>query len=256
MYDLASDIMNNKVPAGALHLYWLGGAGFILKSSDATVGVDLFLTDSCRDQDGRFKRIVPPPLSPDSLDLDYLIASHDHGDHLDVEAGPVLIGPRTHTRLFGPRSVVEHAVALGISAERISELNRGDVLLLPGISLHAVTSDHGEYSADAIGVVFTIAGKTVYFTGDTCYYPRLWRDQSFRGQIDVMLVPINGNAGNTDSRDAAHFCREVGASAAIPCHYWIFKEFTGSPSDFVAECAVRAPKTKVIVPAIGERVVF
>ncbi len=38
-----------------------------------------------------FKRLSPSVITPDELKVDFLLVSHDHPDHLDAEAVPVMM---------------------------------------------------------------------------------------------------------------------------------------------------------------------
>ena len=85
------EVQQYAVPKGAVALWWLGQAGFIIKSpAEKIVALDPYLTNSCKalgeevgfDMD----RLVPPPLSPEDLvGIDLYLMTHSHQDHLDPE---------------------------------------------------------------------------------------------------------------------------------------------------------------------------
>jgi len=237
---------------GSLRLYWLGGAGFIVKSSEVTIGIDLYLSNACMGEDGAFKRLTPSPVSPENLRLDWLIASHEHGDHLDTGSIHKLLSPNGATRLICPTTTKAQALLQGVDASRIVELNRGQSADYKGFSIRAVLADHGDGSPDAIGFFLTVAGKVIYFMGDTCFRTDLAHHVAPPDTIDGLLVPINGRYGNPDGREAAYFAQMFKPKAAIPCHYWLFMEHGGDPGAFVECCGRIAPNTEAKVLAIGE----
>jgi len=237
-----------------MRLRWLGGAGFTVKTGDLTIGIDLYLSNACMREDGSFKRLVPPPVTPESLTLDYLIASHEHGDHFDIGSMHSFIRGDNVTRLICSSNTAIEARRLNVDTARIIELNRGGALDFDGFSLRAVMADHGEDSPDAIGFFINANGNTIYFTGDTCFRTDFMECIGPHEPIDALLVPINGRFGNPDGRDAAYFAQMLKPKVTIPCHFWLFAEHGGDPGQFLECCAAIAPDTKAMVLSIGEEI--
>jgi len=85
------EIASHKVPAESVTLWWLGQAGFIIKSPAGKIVVlDPYLSNSCKEIGERVNinmdRQVPPPLSPsDLVGVDLCLFIHSHQDHLDPE---------------------------------------------------------------------------------------------------------------------------------------------------------------------------
>lgn len=254
MNGFANEIVNNKPENGKVDLYWLGGTSFIIRSLSILLGLDLYLSNACMQKDGSFKRLIPAPLKPEDINLDYLIAIHDHGDHFDTESLERFINPDTGSKLIGPASVMKAANKLDISSGSLIELNRGQKIDLEGMSINAVFSDHGEYAPDCIGVIIGIGGKRIYFTSDTCYRPDLPELIDLEGKIDLLLVPINGKWGNPDPEGASSITAWVQPDKVIPSHFWLFAEHGGDPEAFAEHCKVMAPESKIVIPAIGEKI--
>ena len=84
MFDLTKIIKKDKLAKDRISLYWLGGAGFIIKNSEIIVGIDLYLSDFYYKETNRFKMFILPPIESKKIKLDYLIATHDHPDHFDI----------------------------------------------------------------------------------------------------------------------------------------------------------------------------
>ena len=246
--------MNTVTESGNLQLRWTGGAGFTLKTGKLAIGIDLYLSNACMQENGAFKRLTPAPVQAEDLDLGYLAASHEHGDHLDTGAIGKLIHDGNSTMLICPSNTAEAAMRCGVDRGRIIVLDRGQSLELEGFSVRAVTADHGSDAPDAVGFVLTIAGKSIYFMGDTCYRADLAELNGLSGNIDVLLVPINGKFGNPDARDAAYFVRMLKPKLAIPCHFWLFAEHGGDPGEFLEQCAKAAPGAEVKILAVGEEI--
>jgi len=233
-------------------LRWMGGAGFVVETGSLAIGIDLYLSNSCMSPDGAYKRLTQPPVNPEDLALDYLIASHEHGDHLDVGIINKLIREDNGVSLICPAIACRDAMLAGVDPGRIIELNRGQTLERDGFSVRAVMADHGENTPDAIGFFLKIEDKVIYFMGDTCYRADLQQCVGGNEPIDALLVPINGKFGNPGSSEAAAYVRMFKPKIAIPCHFWLFSEHGGDPGGFLECCEQLETGTEIRVLAIGE----
>ena len=54
--------------------------------------------------------------------------------------------------------------------------------------------------------------------------------------VDVAILPINGQGREHERRRRRRLANEIGAKLVIPCHYEMFEFNTASPDAFVAEC--------------------
>lgn len=244
-----------RPPEDEVTVYWLGGAGFVIKAKSGTIGIDLFLSDMIRDGE-IYKRLTLPPIEARELSLDVLIASHEHPDHLDSGSLNDFINNNTATYLLGPKTMHEEALRLGIPKNRVIRLDREDLFDGQWFSLRAVKADHGNLSLDAIGVIIKVAGVNLYFTGDTCYKPTYNEMIGLKEQIDILMVPINSTYGNPGPDGAAYIAESVHTDMVIPCHYWLFKEHGGDPGAFIESCSKIAPSVRPVVLAVGEGIVY
>lgn len=235
-----------------LCIQWVGGAGFIIKTSEVSIGIDLYLSNACMGEDGSYKRLTPPPVSLESVNLNYLIASHEHGDHFDKGSIGKLLS--SDTKLICPENTKTLALSYGVDDSKIVTLNRGQSADFEGFSVRAVTSDHGDDSPDAIGFFLYIAGKIIYFMGDACFRTDMLELTAPREAVDILFVPINGKYGNPDAREAAYYTRMFKPKTVIPCHFWLFAEHGGDPGEFAEICADKAPGTEIKILAIGESI--
>lgn len=107
-------------------------------------------------------------------------------------------------------------------------------MVVAGFTLTAVRAEH-DAPDGAVGYVVRCGRWTLYHSGDTLAYDGLGATlRPF--SIDLAILPINGQLGNMNGRDAARVAHEARAALAIPCHYDMFEFNTASPADFVAEC--------------------
>ena len=234
-----------------INIFWLGGAGFLIVYGRNTIAIDPYFSDACHDKDDKFKRIVPSPMSAADLILDYVICTHDHGDHFDFGSIHALLDNNI-TKLIGPDSVYKSALQLGIKEDKIDLLNRNQSKTYNIFTIETVMADHGFLSQDALGIIIRINGKTIYFTGDTCFNSSLFEQVIKKGEIDLLLLPINGAFGNLDASEAAKVVSIINPKIAVPCHFWLFTEHGGDPGLFIKFCAEEKTDARVKVLAIGE----
>jgi L-ascorbate 6-phosphate lactonase len=236
--------------------YWLGGAGFIIKSNKLAIGIDLYLSDAVRNSNDDYKRIILPPVLPKNLTLDILIASHEHGDHMDTGSINNIVRNDNGTILLGPDSVIQLASELGVPSERMITFNRKDTYTVKECIMRAVPADHGDLSPQAIGIIITLQGINILFTGDTCFRTDYDEMIGLREKVDVLIVPINPAYGNPGPSGAAYIASIVHADTVLPCHYWLFKEHGGDPGAFLESCQRIAKTSKPQILAIGERFIY
>lgn len=256
---LAENIKELRVPKGRVALFYLGQAGFCLKTAgQETLVIDAYLSDAC-ERLFRFKRMIPRVLDAEELDGVLCISTHSHADHLDPDALPVMARNRT-TRFIGSPDCEAVYRENGISAERYAILRPGESRAFNNLSIKAVHADHGDLCPDAMGVLVDIGGIRIYHAGDTGFAPERI-EPSLNSPVDIMIAPINGRYGNMTAREACRLAGILKPRILIACHFWMFLEHVGEggvgdPATFVRECAALPSGTTAKVMAPGEFFVF
>lgn len=190
--------------------------------------------------DGHYKIIIDPflngnPLSPvkaDDIDVDYILVTHGHGDHL---GDAVSISKRTGATIVAPNELAIYVSRLGALAHNMYiggayNFEFGRVKLT--IAHHGSASGESglEYTGNPCGFLVTIGGKTLYHTGDT----GLFYDMKLIGEmnkIDLMFVPIGDNftMGIDDAVKAVEFVRP---NTVVPIHYHTWEIIDTDPEEF------------------------
>jgi L-ascorbate metabolism protein UlaG (beta-lactamase superfamily) len=224
-----------------LYLWWLGQAGFLLEGESIRVLIDPYLSDSLgikyRGTALPHQRMRPPPIAPEELrDIDVVLASHGHGDHMD----PMTLGPLAAANprcLFVvPASCTERALSRGVPAQRLVAAQAFATLDVAGTRIHALPSAHEELAIDdhgsflALGFVIEMGGVTIYHPGDCAPYPGLL-DNLSPFAVDLGLLPVNGRdreraaagiLGNFDLVEALTLSEKARFRAAIGHHFGMF----------------------------------
>lgn len=252
MSDLAQRVMGTLVPSKAVAVWWLGQAGFVFKSAQGTViYVDPYLSNVVERAFG-FKRLSLAPIDAEDVHTDWLISSHEHLDHLDTDALPVIAANNPACRFAGPISCEAEYENCGIAPEHRTVLSPGGVYPLSDVTLHAAQADHGDLSPTALSLLFDFGGARVFFTGDTALNLALM--QPLIDMKPTLLLPcINGRFGNLGSSEAAQLTQVVNPRVVVPCHFWMFKEHNGDPESFVQACTETCPDVQVelLTPGTG-----
>jgi L-ascorbate 6-phosphate lactonase len=243
--SLAQRIKSIQPEGDQTALFWLGQAGFVLKSPDGTVlFIDAYLSHSVERKFGpQWKRIMPLPMEAEDVDCDWFISTHEHDDHLDVDSIPAISrNPRVH--FAGPRECMAYYSSAGIDGGRCVELSSGKQVQMGDFTCTAVFADHGDQAPDAVGLIIERAGMRIYHTGDTAFRPEQMQ-HAISLQPQVILPCINGAFGNLNDESAAQLVGLTGSKLVIPTHFWTFIEHMGDPWQFQKNCQVTAPQAQV-----------
>lgn len=245
-------------PNNLTHLFYAGQAGFIFKSkSGQTLALDLYLSDCGERFEGHigFKRLLPRILSPQEVVFDYVIATHPHFDHYDVDSMPFLMS-NPHTRLFASVDCKKFVDEAALDESRVTYVQPSDSCKAGDFTLHFINCDHGILAPDAVGVIIEVDGKRIMVAGDTCL--RLDRKDEYlsRGAIDVMIAPINGAYGNLNEDDCAELSKALLPQMTIPCHYGLFATHKGLPGLFMEIMADKCPQQKYLLMTMGESIII
>ena len=262
-----------RLPEGTVALWWLGQAGFLIRSADMTVLIDPFLSQ----HEGR--EITPPFTAEECPPVEYILCTHEHIDHMDLPTLQTIMRNSTQTRIVAPRPIVEQITKVGIAPERVLGVQPGETIKLASATLSPIEAVHGisfppvvynfgqEESGGLyrfLGYVVELNGVTIYHAGDLLIHDGLvQRLQSFH--IDLALLPINGRSyfreqqnlvGNIDEREAADLAAGANIPAVVPTHYEMFGANVGRPGFFVDYIRSNHPELTCYVPAHGKRCIY
>ena len=218
------------LPEDKAALWFLGQAGYMLKSGNCTVLIDPYLTDSVGDKNPSFSRTYPPPVEPGEIRADIFIATHDHTDHMDPKAIAAYMFKDT-TMFVSPRHAARHLRELGIGETQIRVVDHGDFVDLPGARIEGVFAlATGADVVDTAGYKITFTnGKSVYHTSDTAYCDLLLKACPY---ADVLLTCINGKFGNLNVAQAIELTWAVKPKYVIPNHYDVMALNSENPKTY------------------------
>ena len=235
-----------RVNADAVGIHWFGQSSFGLRHPDGTV----VQVDPYYPRERPADRFVHPraPLMEEALRTDFVLLTHDHGDHTCMESIDRIRAAYPEVRFAGPPEASARLRAGGVAAGRITEVTAGDRADLGSFTAHAVWAkppegdpDHDIKEPDVqhLGYVVDTGTVRVYVSGDPI--------NTF-GDHEELLSPIRELGPHvgmlTNHPDEGEFpffagsARIAGAlnlRAAVPAHYGCFASRDYDPQAWAAE---------------------
>jgi L-ascorbate metabolism protein UlaG (beta-lactamase superfamily) len=251
MNPLAREIKTANIVPGSVRVWWIGQAGFVVKSRDLVVYIDPSLSDYAeritRGKPNEHVLITPPPLEPEDVDhADLVLCTHDHADHIDPDGIPAMAKKSPQAKFVVPRCALGTMLRLGIERDRILTLQGDDRLSIFGVDIHAIPAMHERFDRHPqdgypyLSYLLKIEGLDLYHAGDTIPYEGQI-EKTAKHRIDLAMIPINGRndfrhslefEGNFNCEEAVAFASAVRAGLTIPMHYDKFTLNTGDVNEF------------------------
>ena len=229
-----------------MKLSFHGQSTIYFESNDKKVIVDPFISGNDKSD-----------LDEQTLDVDYIILTHGHGDHFgDV----VELANRNHATVISSAEVqgylttyhgIEHAHGMNIGGKY--QFDFGTVKFVQAFHSSSYTNEDGipVYLGMPMGVIIEAEGKTIYHAGDT----GLFSDMKLiaeRHPVDVCFIPIGDNF-TMGIEDASYAINEfIKPKISVPIHYNTFPLIEQDPQKFKE--AVSQGEVQILQP--GDEVTF
>lgn len=212
------------------------------------------------------KRYAPElPFNVDELpQVDAILFSHDHYDHLDY--GTIVRLKDKTKRFIVPLGVSCHLERWGVNPERISEHDWWDELEWEGLKLVCTPARHfsgrGRGKRDRslwCSWVINSAEQRIFFSGDSGYGPHFGQIGKKYGPFDLALI----ECGQYDVRwidvhmlpeQTVQACLEVRGKRLLPIHWGAFTLALHDWDDPIRRVAAQAEMREMplATPKIGE----
>jgi L-ascorbate metabolism protein UlaG (beta-lactamase superfamily) len=150
----------------------------------------------------------------DTRELDAILITHQHFDHLDAERLPALVEANPNVRLVVDVDTMPEITKLGLAATAVEP---DDTLTLSGASVTAVGGRHATIHPDfamPTNAGYVVDDGAFYHPGDALFVPAQ--------DIDVLGLPVSGPWLKLG--EAIDFLRAVGPRVAVPIHEALLTE--------------------------------
>ena len=141
-------------------------------------------------------------------DLDAILITHQHFDHLDADRLPALVEANPTAALIVDPGSIEVTAKLELAAEQVRP---GDNLTLAGAEVTVVGGEHAVIHRDVPvppNVGYVVGGGAFYHPGDALFVPEQ--------KVDVLGLP--SAAPWLKTGEAVDFLRAVAPRVAVPIH--------------------------------------
>lgn len=269
---------NNKVPVSPFNktaflapsdrtkFIWFGHSALLCRIEGKTILIDpMFGPDAAPIAPFKIKRFneVSTDLIADLPEIDLLIMSHDHYDHLDLKSMEVL-APKVKN-YFTALGVSRHLTAWGIAEEKIQEFDWWQTKIYEGIEITFTPTRHfsGRGIRDRFkglwgGWIFKTESENIWFSGDGGYGNHFKEvgakfgpfDLAFMecGQFNKLWRPIH-----LFPDECIQAATEAKANLVMPVHWGSFTlsdhHWTASVEEFVEES--KSASIPYLTPKIG-----
>jgi len=255
-------------PPSGLRVTWIGHASALVEID----GVRL-LTDPIWSERASPSTLVgprrfhPPPLPLEALpQVDLVIISHDHFDHLDMATVQALAA--RGARFAVPLGVGAHLEAWSVPAAQVIELDWGEATRVGDLQVIATPARH--YSGrnplrrDAmLWSSWVVKGPRhrLFFSGDSGFFDGFKAIGAAHGPFDVTLVKI-GACDRTwqeihlSPEEAVRAHQDLGGRLLLPVHWGTFNlafhAWNAPAEEAVAAAAARG--VSLVIPRPGQLV--
>ncbi len=213
------------------------------------------------------KRFQPMPVSLREMpEVDLIVISHDHYDHLDYPTIKALV--KSHVPFVTSLGVGAHLQAWGIAPERIHELDWWESFALPGSGLSVTAAPSQHFSGRTFktrnstlwsSMVVRGPRHAVFFSGDTGLTTDYAIIRERLGPFDLVMLEVGAfhpawgdiHLGPDHALEAA---RLLGNAPLLPVHWGTFSlamHAWDQPAERLLEAAPSFG-THLVMPRLGE----
>lgn len=255
------------LPESGDSIVWFGHSTFLIRIGDKRI-----ITDPVFGNIPFYKRNAALPCDITLLkDIDYVLLSHDHRDHLSIGSirklyspnpGITALTPLGMDRLFDRDSMRRMNLQEAAWYQRYDISDGMRITFLP--ARHWGRRSLWDYNKTLCGsFLIESGGKSIYFAGDTAYGSHFKEIASTMGNPDVCLMPIGAyrpeyvmRPHHMNPQEAIEAFGDLGGKILIPMHYGTFDlsdEPLGEPIHLLRNTAgEKGVRDRIKELAVGE----
>lgn len=266
--DFLIDFRDADKVSGAIHVWWLGHSGFLIKWAGHGLLIDPYLSDSLSRQTagtaGEMRRVSERVVDPLLLKgIDLVACSNTNPDRLDPETILQLCTANPNLKVVVPAGCLAEAEGiLGAAAPSLLPVNAGTYVKSGPFDFHGINAANPKIRRDELGnsrnlgYVILFGPFAIFQAGETVWHSHLVKEVR-RWSANLAFLPINGPSATVTDRstmngfEAAAFAKAVSASLALPSQYGLFERGNVTTEEFSICCDRLGQRYRVL--KIGQR---
>lgn len=252
-------------PSNDLKTIWFGHSSFMLNMDGKIILVDPVFSVSASPFSFLIKRFQNSPLELHELpEIDYILISHDHYDHLDSPTIKYFINKKT--KFVTPLGVGSHLIGWGVDKNKIIEKDWWETASFDGVDFIATPAQHfsgrdGFYDNETLWASWVIKSKghNIYFSGDSGYDKHFKDIGDKYGPFDIAFL----ENGQYDKRwpnvhmypnEAIQAFKDLKAKNFFPVHWGMYQLALHSWYDPIQQIfkLTQDESIPLIAPKLGE----
>ena len=196
-------------------LTFYGQSTFVLAHGETRIVIDPWFTEN-----------PWKTATADDIDVQYILVSHAHGDHIGDAAG---IAKRTGAKVISTSEITRMLGSQGVTNLHPMSIGGKWNFEFGWVKVTNAIHGSGVAGGQAAGFIVNFYGKVIYFAGDTA----LFGDMAYIGKanLDYALLPIGDNytMGPEDATEAVGLLKP---KKVIPIHYNTNPLIKQNPQDY------------------------
>lgn len=266
--DFVEDFHSADKVTGAIHVWWMGQSGFLIKWNGFGLLIDPYLSDSItranRGTDTPYNRVSERVVDPLKLSgVDFVLCTSLRPDRFDTETILPLLAANPNLKIILPAGSKPRAIeALGAADPAIITVNAGAHDTVPPFDFHGIDAATPKIRRDEygnsidLGFVIIFGPFSVYVSGETTWHTHLIK-QIRRWPINLALLPINGEEKTGERGDtlngfeAAALAKSISTNIVMPAHFDLFDTGNVSSEEFTSCCERLGQRNRIL--ELGQR---
>lgn len=244
---------------------WLGHSSFLIRIAGKTLLIDPVFSNHAAPLPLMTPRFQPPVMPLEELpDIDAIVISHDHYDHLDCDTIKFFLDKKA--KFFTPLGVGSHLRYWGIAQERITELDWWQSASLDNLTLTCAPSQHFSgrslpFENKTLWASWAITSDqtNIFYSGDSGYSDHFQEIGERLGPFEISFLE---NGQYNDQWRPVHMHPEESAQAyfdlksesMVAVHWGMFNMSLHNWYDPIETITMHAQNRGInlITPKIGE----
>ncbi|WP_151088930.1 MBL fold metallo-hydrolase [Hymenobacter baengnokdamensis] len=249
-------------------LVWLGHACFLLRIGGVSLLFDPVLFSSL----GLRHRHALPCRPEDVRNIDYLLLSHGHRDHLDEQSVRLVARQNPQLSVLSSLGMAKlvHSMAPALPVQEAGWWQQYDLGPDAPFEIYYLPASHwhrrGLFDLNQVlwgSFLIKTEDQLIYCAGDTSYADHFEEIERIFGPLDIVLMPIGAykppfmmHQSHVNPHEAAKATNVLRAGHVVPMHYGTFDlsdEPASEPLRLLSEVAAGGMlRAALHAPAVGE----